>query len=61
MGKIQIILLIVLAVILLTVMILTWGSIGSILMGFCLFSMGAAVLYRYFLIDRDSDDFQADL
>ena len=57
MSKVQIILLILVAVILLTVMILTWGSVGSIVMGMGLFLMGASLLYRRFLIDRDDEYF----
>ena len=57
MGKGQIILLILVAVIMLTVMILTWGSVGSVVMGMGLVSMGALLLYRRFLLDRDDEYF----
>ena len=57
MGKVQIILLILVAVVMLTVMILTWGSVGSAAMGFGLLSMGVALLYRRFLLDRDDEYF----
>ena len=57
MNKGRTILLILVAVILLTVMIFTWGSVGSIVMGMGLFLMGASLLYRRFLIDRDEDYF----
>jgi len=56
-SKGRTILLILVAVILLTVMILTWGSVGSIVMGMGLVLMGASLLYRRFLIDRDEDYF----
>ena len=57
MRKGQIILLILVAVIMLTVMILTWGSVGSVVMGMGLVSMGALLLYRRFLLDRDDEYF----
>ena len=57
MRKGQIILLILVAVIMLTVMILTWGSVGSVVMGMGLVSMGALLRYRRFLLDRDDEYF----
>ena len=57
MRKGQIILLILVAVVMLTVMILTWGSVGSVVMGMGLVSMGALLLYRRFLLDRDDEYF----
>ena len=60
MSHIRIVLLIALAVILITVMILTWGSIGSAVMAFCLITMGGALLYQRFLINRDAEDFQME-
>ena len=38
-----------LALVMLTVMIATWGSIGSAAMAMGLITMGAALLYRRFL------------
>ena len=60
MAKWQIILLAALAVVLLVVTIATWGSMGSVMTGFCLLLMGLALLYRHFLIDRDGEDYQMD-
>ena len=57
MGKVQIVLLSFVALVLLTVTLTTWGSIGSILCVFCLIIMAAALLYRKFVLDRDEDDF----
>lgn len=53
----QTILLAVLGVLLLTVSILTWGSVGSVLCIFLLIVMGSALLIKHFLIDRRNDDF----
>jgi hypothetical protein len=39
----------------LTVMIATWGSIGSAAMAMGLITMGAALLYRRFLNREDPD------
>ena len=61
MGKVQIILLILVAVVMLTVMILTWGSVGSIMCAFLLIIMVAAVLYRKLILDRDEDMFDWEL
>ena len=48
----RMILLAVLGVVLLTVSILTWGSMGSALCIFLLITMGASLLVKHFLIDR---------
>lgn len=48
------------AAFLLTVMILTWGSIGSAVMGFCLITMVASLLFQKFLTNRDEDNFQME-
>lgn len=61
MGKLQILLLVLLALTLVAVMIATWGSIGSAMCAMCLLLMGAALLYRRFVLDRDSDDFKMEL
>ena len=45
---------------LLTVMVLTWGSIGSAVTGFCLITMVAAILFQKFLTNRDESDFQME-
>ena len=60
MGKVQITLLVILALALLTLTVTTWGSIGSALCALCLILMAAALLYRRFVLERDSDDFKFD-
>lgn len=57
MGKVQIILLALLAVGMAALMLATWGSVGSVLCAFLLIIMVAAVLYRKFVLDRDEDTF----
>lgn len=54
------VLLIVLAILMLTVAIATWGSIGSITMIFGLILMGASLLYQHFLTNREENDFDLD-
>lgn len=61
MGKIQITLLVAVALALLALAVTTWGSIGSVLCVFCLIIMGAALLYRRFVLERDDDDFKMEL
>lgn len=61
MGKVQIVLLTVVALALLVLAVATWGSIGSILCVFCLLIMGGALLYRRFVLERDEDDFKMEL
>ena len=61
MGKGQIFLLVVLAIAIITLMLVTWGSIGSALCAFLLVIMVAAVLYRKFVLDRDEDTFDWNL
>lgn len=51
-------LLILLAVALLAGAIATWGSIGSIMLVFCLGTMLASLLYQHFLTNRDDNDFE---
>lgn len=53
-------LILVLALAMVTVMIITWGSMGSALMAFLLIMMGAAMLYQRFLTNRDEDQFQEE-
>lgn len=40
--------------------VFTWGSAGSALCVYCLIMMGAALLVKRFLIDRDSDKFDSE-
>ena len=47
--------LVVLALVMVIVMIATWGSIGSAAMAMGLITMGAALLYRRFLNREDPD------
>ena len=61
MGKFQIFLLVLLAIAITTLMLVTWGSIGSALCAFLLIIMVAAVLYRNFVLDRDEDMFDWDI
>lgn len=61
MGKFQIFLLVLLAIAITTLMLVTWGSIGSALCAFLLIIMVAAVLYRKFVLERDEDDFDWEL
>ena len=61
MGKLQIVLLALLAIGITTLMLVTWGSIGSALCAFLLVIMVAAILYRKFVLERDEDMFDWDL
>ena len=47
--------LVLLALVMVVVMIATWGSIGSAAMAMGLITMGAALLYRRFLNREDPD------
>ena len=47
--------LVALALVMVVVMIATWGSIGSAAMAMGLITMGAALLYRRFLNREDPD------
>ena len=60
MDRIRIILLVILALVLLTVMVLTWGSLGSAVMALCLILMAASLLFQKFLTNRDTSDFQME-
>ena len=61
MGKFQIFLLVLLAIAITTLMLVTWGSIGSALCAFLLIIMVAAVLYRKLILERDEDMFDWEL
>ena len=61
MGKFQIFLLVLLAIAITTLMLVTWGSIGSALCAFLLIIIVAAVLYRKFVLERDEDTFDWDI
>ena len=60
MDRIRSILLVVLALVLLVVMVITWGSIGSAVMGLCLIMLAASLLFQKFLTNRDTSDFQME-
>ena len=51
------ILLVLLAVLLLMVAILTWGSVGSLTSVLCLILMGLSLLYNRFINNREDDYF----
>lgn len=61
MGKGQIFLLVLLAIGITTLMLVTWGSVGSALCAFLLVIMVAAVLYRKLVLERDEDMFDWDV
>ena len=61
MGKLQIFLLVLLAIGITTLMLVTWGSVGSVLCAFLLVIMVAAILYRKLVLERDNDMFDWDL
>ena len=52
------VILILLALAILAVAIVTWGSIGSACMILCLLLMAASLLYQRFLTNREEDDWQ---
>ena len=60
MGKLQIFLLVLLAIALTALMLIFWGSVGSAMCAFCLIIMVAALLFRIFVLERDPDDFKFD-
>ena len=45
---------------LLALAIFTWGSMGSAVCVLCLLSMGSALLFKRFLINRDSGEFDSE-
>ena len=56
----QKILMAVTLVALVAVIVLTWGSLGSAVLTFCLIMMGASLLYQHFVTNRDTDKFDID-
>ena len=60
MGKLQVFLLVLLAIALTALMLIFWGSVGSAMCAFCLIIMVAALLFRKFVLERDPDDFKFD-
>ena len=61
MGKWQIFLLVVLAIAITTLMLVTWGSVGSALCAFLLIIMVVAILYRKLVLERDEGTFDWDV
>lgn len=61
MGKLQLFLLAALAIGIIVLMVTTWGSVGSALCALLLIFMGAALLYRKFVLERDEDTFDWDV
>ena len=61
MSKFRIFLLAALAIAITTLMLVTWGSVGSVLCAFLLIIMVAAVLYRKLVLERDEDTFDWEL
>ena len=49
--------LVILALVMVIVAIVTWGSVGSLIMVFCLIMMGLGLLYSHFLTNRDDSDY----
>ena len=50
-----------LAAALVLAIIATWGSIGSIILLFCLVMLVCSVLYQKFVTNRENDDFQSEV
>ena len=61
MGKLQILLVALVALGLTVLMLTTWGSLGSAMCAFCLILLVSALLYRKFVLNRDDDDFKMEL
>lgn len=53
-------LLLVIAVSLILVIILTWGSIGSITLLFCLIMLAGSLLYQQYLTNHENNDFDME-
>ena len=60
MSRLRCFLILAVAAVLVLIMVLTWGSIGSLVMLMCLMLMGSALLYQHFLNNREPDDFQKE-
>ena len=60
MSPLRIAILIILAIVMLVVAILTWGSIGSVSLVFCLILMGLSLLWQKVMTNRDEDYFQLE-
>ena len=60
MGKFRTVALVLFALGMVILMIATWGSIGSAVMGMCLITMISALLFQRFLTNRNGDDFQME-
>ena len=56
----RVIALVLLAAVLLTVCVLTWGSLGSVVMLLGLILMGSSLLYQKFMTNRDEDRFKTE-
>ena len=54
------ILLIGLVVLMLAVMVLTWGSVGSAVMGYGLIMLAASLAYPRFITHREESDYQME-
>lgn len=57
---IRTILLALMALGLLILGVITWGSVGSAVCIYSLITMGAGLLFQRFLINRDSDQFDSE-
>jgi Flp pilus assembly protein TadB len=60
-GKGQIFLLTLVAIAVTTLMLVTWGSVGSVLCAFLLIIMVVALIYRKLVLERDEDTFDWDI
>ena len=60
MSRGRILLLVLMAVAMLAAAILTWGSIGSVALVFCLILMGLSLLWQKVMTNRDEDYFQTE-
>ena len=54
------ILLIGMVVLMLAVMVLTWGSVGSAVMGYGLIMLAASLAYQRFITHREESDYQME-
>lgn len=54
------ILLILIALAMALLAVFTWGSVGSAVCVYCLVTMGAGLLVKRFLINRDEDTFDSE-